>query len=359
MLSGRRIRFALLALAAIAALNTARCQAQAALLMEEPYGVFGLVNPTGHNAIYLERVCAETPTRLRRCGPGEPGTVISRYEGIDGYDWIAMPLIPYLYSVEDATHVPVRVDHAMVTQLRDRYREAHFESIGLDESGGSMVRHGWTQLVGVAYERRIYAFRFDTTEEQDDALIAQLNADANQSHFRMLTRNCADFARSVLNIYFPRNFRRSIFPDAGITTPKQVTYKLVHYAHKHPETNLKVFEIPQVPGYRAHSHSNKNISESFSTTVYAIPITLMNPYLFGGIVLDYFIRGRYRLVPKNPQVVEPDNLKTLTAAGPADQNSASASAQANSAVPGDFPMTQDPPGAHSGLQEIKAAHEQF
>ena len=37
------------------------CRAQAALLMEEPYGFFGTLNPTGHNAIYFERVCAETP----------------------------------------------------------------------------------------------------------------------------------------------------------------------------------------------------------------------------------------------------------------------------------------------------------
>jgi len=35
--------------------------------MEEPFGNFGDMNPTGHAAIYLNRVCAETPTQLRRC----------------------------------------------------------------------------------------------------------------------------------------------------------------------------------------------------------------------------------------------------------------------------------------------------
>jgi hypothetical protein len=38
------------------------------------------------------------------------------------------------------------------------------------------VHGGWTQLLGAAYERRIYAFRFETTEAQDDALIEKLNA---------------------------------------------------------------------------------------------------------------------------------------------------------------------------------------
>ena len=91
--------------------------------MEEPYGFFGTLNPTGHNAIYFERICAETPVKLRRCGPGELGAVISRYQGIDGYDWVAIPLIPYLYSVENAADVPAHVDHDTVVELRNHYRE--------------------------------------------------------------------------------------------------------------------------------------------------------------------------------------------------------------------------------------------
>ena len=77
-----------------------RARADAALLMEEPYGEFGAFNPTGHAAIYLNHVCAESPTRLRPCRPGEPGAVISRYHKIDGYDWLAIPLVPYFYAVE-------------------------------------------------------------------------------------------------------------------------------------------------------------------------------------------------------------------------------------------------------------------
>jgi hypothetical protein len=89
----------------------------------------------------------------------------------------------------------------------------------------------------------------------------------------------------MLNDYFPRTFRRSIFPDAGMTTPKQITYKLVRFGRKNPGTELTVFEIPQIPGYRRRSHSAKGIDESFVTTIYAIPIALMNPYLAGGLLL--------------------------------------------------------------------------
>ena len=91
--------------------------------MEEPYGEFGAFNPTGHAAVYLNHVCAETPTQLRLCRSGELGVVISRYHKIDGYDWIAMPLIPYLYAVNDVDAVPMSVDKATVARLRMISRE--------------------------------------------------------------------------------------------------------------------------------------------------------------------------------------------------------------------------------------------
>ncbi len=72
----------------------------ATLLLEEPYGKLGFFTATGHAAVYLSGVCAETPLVLRVCAPGEQGIVISRYDGVGGYDWVAIPLIPYLYAVE-------------------------------------------------------------------------------------------------------------------------------------------------------------------------------------------------------------------------------------------------------------------
>lgn len=96
-----------------------------ALFVEEPYGTFGHMNPTGHSAVYFSNVCAETPVKLRACLPGESGVVISRYNSIAGYDWIAIPLIPYLYAVEEPDQVPPSADAATVELLRDEYRQAH------------------------------------------------------------------------------------------------------------------------------------------------------------------------------------------------------------------------------------------
>src|SRR5437588_11853103 len=91
----------------LAGLTPKSAHAQATLLLEEPYSYDGTFAGTGHAAVYLARVCAETPTTLRRCQPGESGVVVSRYHHVGGRDWIAVPLIPYLYAVTDPTSIPL------------------------------------------------------------------------------------------------------------------------------------------------------------------------------------------------------------------------------------------------------------
>ena len=82
-------------------------RAGATLYLGEPYGYDGAFAGTGHAAVYLSGVCATSPIVLRQCAPGETGIVLSRYRGIGGYDWIAIPRIPYLYAVEETEDVPL------------------------------------------------------------------------------------------------------------------------------------------------------------------------------------------------------------------------------------------------------------
>ncbi len=292
------------------ALFAQRCPcatAQAALLMEEPFGFFGFLNPTGHSAVYFERICVETPVKLRRCEPGELGAVITRYQGIAHYDWIATPLLPYLYAVESASAVPTRADRETVNGLRNSYHDAHLRSLGDVPRGGDRKR-GWSQFVGVSYERRIYAFRFATTEDQDDALITQMNSEANRSRFNLITRNCADYTGDILNFYFPKTFRRSILPDGGITTPRQISHKLVRHAREHPELQLTIFDIRQVPGYRRHSRRNQSVAASMITRGYAFPFAFISPYIVGGFLADYLIWGRFPLPLKEAPILTPEKL---------------------------------------------------
>jgi hypothetical protein len=285
--------------------------AQAALLLEDAAGFSSILSPSGHVALYFARICADTPTRLRRCAPGELGTVISRYEGIKGTDWLAIPLLPHLYAVENPLEVPAHVDHKTVAELRQAYHDARLTTLGKNVPVGGRLMPGWNQLMGAAYERRIYAYRFETTEEQDDALIARLNDDRNVSHFNFFSTNCADFVSNILNFYFPGAFKRRILPDAGITMPRQTAYQLERYARSHPEIHLQLMEIPQIPGYRRQSGHSKSIAESLVVTGDVIPLALLNPYAAGAVVLDYLICGRYPLGPQHPEILSPATMTIL------------------------------------------------
>ena len=223
--SRRLFHVAALLFLLLAASTVAR--ASVALLMEEPFGNFGAFNPTGHAAVYLNHICAASPTELRPCRPGEFGVVISRYHRIAGYDWIAIPLIPYLYAVDDANDVPASVTPAQVAALRDAYRRQHMLDLAPDDSKGRAPKGEWIQLIGSSYDRTIHGFEVASTPEQDGRFIALFNDKHNVAHFNLLFHNCADFSRAVLDIYLPHAIHRSFIADIGLTTPKQVAKSLV------------------------------------------------------------------------------------------------------------------------------------
>lgn len=268
-------------------MGAAVLQADISVLLEEPYGTFGGMNPTGHAAIYLSRVCAQTPTVLRLCRPGELGVVVSRYHRVGGYDWIAIPLIPYLYAVENPEQVPSWATPEEVDSLRDRYRRSHLESVAPDGSGGSLPRGDWTQLVGEAYERTIYAFRVQTTKQQDEQLIRMLNDGRNRCDFHLIYRNCADFVRRAVDLYYPNAIRRNFSSDLGIMTPKQAAKRLVAYSKKHPELQLTLLMIPQVAGTIPRSGPVRGVLESLlESKRYVVPLALLSilhPAVGGGL----------------------------------------------------------------------------
>jgi len=293
--------------------------ASVALLLEEPFGHFGAMNPTGHAAVYLSHVCAEGPTHLRMCRPREFGAVISRYHKIDGYDWMAMPLLPYLYAVDDPAEVPAWVDKDEVGQLRDAYRRAHLEAIAPDAKGGKAPNGEWIQLVGSSYDRKIYGFQVGTTAQQDERFVALFNDRKDVSHFNLFFHNCADFSRVVLDTYIPDVVHRNFIADVGLTTPKQVARSLTKYGEKHPEAQMSAFVIPQVEGTVKRSHSVNGVTESLvKSKKYLIPMAILTPHATGTVALAYLVDGRFKL-PKdapsfdlNEAAVKPEEVAPLT-----------------------------------------------
>ncbi|MGA8540062.1 MAG: hypothetical protein WB566_11220 [Terriglobales bacterium] len=285
----RLLAFLLLCLCGIS-----QAHAAATLLLEEPYSYDGAFAGTGHVAVYLSHVCAASPVILRPCSEGETGVVLSRYDGIGGYDWIAIPLIPYLYAVDWPDAVPLFADARLVAFLRDQYRRDYLEELVPDRPDGGIPEGNWYELVGASYDRTIYGFEIETTPEQDARLIEKLNSEPNRERYNFVKRNCADFVREVIDFYYPHALHRSVIGDLGVTTPKQIAKMLEKYGHKHPELESSVFLMPQVPGAIRRSKPVHGVLESvMASKKYMVPLVVLHPYIGGGVLVEYFGHRRF------------------------------------------------------------------
>ena len=283
---------------------SALASASATLLLEEPYGKLGFFTATGHAAVYLSGVCAESPLVLRPCHPGENGVVISRYDGINGHDWIAIPLIPYLYAVDRPEEIPLFADAKMTAFLRDRYRRKYLEAIAPDGKNGGAPGGNWYELVGSSYDRAMYGFEIETTPEQDAALIRKLNSSSNVSHFHMVSQNCADFAKKIINFYYPRSLHRSVVADIGITTPKQMAKMLIKYSAHHPDLQFSRIVISQVPGSMPRSSTVHGVVDAFFTSKkYIVPSAVVSPIFAGCVAAVYVGTGAERFDPARNALV--------------------------------------------------------
>jgi hypothetical protein len=285
---------------------TPQARADVTALLEEPYSYDGAFAGTGHTAIYLTRVCAASPTRLRRCNPGELGVVISRYNRIGRYDWIAIPLLPYLYAVAQPEDIPLYADSKLVTFLRDQYRRENLEDLAPDKSSGEAPGGDWVQLVGSSYDRTSYGFQIETTAEQDDELIRWLNSAPNRRSYKVVSRNCADFVRDVVNFYYPKAVSRAILADLDVATPKHAAKSLVKYSERHSDLEFSSFVIPQVPGSIKRSRPVRGLIESvFKAKKYVLPLAVFHPFVAGGVASIYITGGRFNPA-KNALVFNPN-----------------------------------------------------
>jgi hypothetical protein len=224
--------------------------------------------------------------------------VISRYDGVGKHDWVAIPLIPYLYAVERAEDIPLFADAKMTAFLRDRYRRKYLEAIAPDVRNGEPPGGNWYQLIGSSYDRTIYGFEIETTTEQDLELIRKLNSSPNVSHFHLLSRNCADYAKDIINFYYRKALHRSVFADVGITTPKHMAKMLTKFSSRHPELRFTRIVIAQVPGSMPRSTTAHGVVESFfKSKKYIVPSAVVSPIFAGCVAGVYFSSGAGHFKP--------------------------------------------------------------
>jgi len=111
--------------------------AGATLLLEEPYSYDGTFAGTGHVAVYLSRVCADSPLLLRRCEPGEKGSrpqPLPR-ELANTTGWRSR-CSPTCMPSTLRKRCRLYADAKLEAFLRDRYRRKYLAAIAPDVNNG-------------------------------------------------------------------------------------------------------------------------------------------------------------------------------------------------------------------------------
>ncbi|HUQ33682.1 MAG TPA: hypothetical protein VM095_16295 [Pyrinomonadaceae bacterium] len=274
-------------------------RADVSLFMLESVGVAGEFTGSGHTAIYFSNICAEGPTHLRLCRPGEQGAVISNYPDFgknSANEWLAIPVISYLYGVENERNIPLYANGKLRNFLRESYRKKYLTTIVPDKADGTMPEGGWRTMLTMAFNRDIYSFNVKTTIEEDTQFLKEFNSSTGKGEFNSFTRNCADFARKVINRYFPGAAHRDVINDFGITTPKAIAKSLTSYASGRPERLFNIAKYSQIAGPIWRSYDNTSFTEKALTSKkYLIPALVFYPPLYGVFAGAYLVTGRFNV----------------------------------------------------------------
>ena len=311
----------------IALLACSRAYADAGVVLNESLDEsMDRITGSGHSAVYFSRICPESPVKLRLCRPDESGSVMSNYINIGedhSYEWNVVPLNIYLYGVEDPRNRPIFGSYMIKHLLEERYRKEYLAAYCSVPACRTSPKSEWREMVAATLIRSVYIFAVNTTVEQDQALIAEFNAAANENHFNGVTRNCADFTRRVINTYFPHAVNADYLNDFGMTSPKAMARKFTRYALRHPESNFRVLHFAQVPGTIKRSNEvHAGTEQLYHSKKFLVPMLIFAPHELAVVSASYVLTGRF-----NPEhefekypAAEPDS--EISSANP-DQRAAS------------------------------------
>jgi hypothetical protein len=232
----------------------------------------------------------------------------------------------FLYGVEDPNNRPLVGSQKIKHLLEERYREKYLSGYCESESCRTSKSAEWREMVGATISRSLYIFIVKTSIEQDEALIAELNSGPNVNHFNGALRNCADFTRRVMNIYFPGAVRPDYINDFGMSSPKGITRSFEHYALKHPELDLVALHFAQVPGtYKRSSEARSGTEQLYLSKKLAVPLAIFAPYELGAAAGTYVLTGRFNVLKESEkyptaQATETSyDIKVAKAAGDDDR----------------------------------------
>ena len=270
--------------------------ADIALLVHEAKGFSGEMTGSGHISVYISDLCTNPPLVIRECKPNESkGLVISSYLGFGTkteYGWFAIPIFNYLYGVENAEQIPLYSNRKIQEFLRESNRANYLEKLIPRLANEKLPPGRWTELFGAALDRDLYAFTVNTTLEQDLRFLQKYAVSPSESDFNLITNNCADFAKNIINFYFPDAVSRDFINDFGVTTPKALAHSFKNYATKRPNLHFYIHKYSQLDGAIARSSDLQHFTEkAFKSKKYVAIQALTMPILLPVFAGTFFLTG--------------------------------------------------------------------
>jgi hypothetical protein len=275
----------------------------------------------GHSAIYLSNVCPDgSPVKLRLCAPGEEGSVLSNYADFEEnrkYEWNIVPVSVFLYGVKNPADRPLYASLELRKMLQDEYRLASMRGVCESTECATDPDANWRDLVAATFVRTVYIFEVKTTEEQDRKFIEHFNATPNVSRYSGFHYNCADFAKDVVNFYFPHAVHSNRVNDLGLTGPKAICRSLTHYASHRPAMELRVTRFSQLPSDLRRSDNAREATETIFRTKKCLFPMMLRPEYLGFFTASYWISGRFNVEKTFRQFGPDEALASVELAGEA------------------------------------------
>jgi hypothetical protein len=295
-----RGRYSIFVALLVTLLASARARADVGVILNDSLDTsVARITGSGHTAVYLSRICPESPVKLRLCKPGEQGSVISNYTTLgedEPFEWNIVPLNVYIYGVADPAERPLFASPKIKSALEEAYREKVLADYCQSETCRTSGKAEWREMVSAESERTFYILIASTTLEQDQKLIDEFNSLPNVNHFNGMTHNCADFAKHIIDTYFPHAAHRDPINDFGMTSPKAVARSFAHWAHHHPHEQYHVVHFAQLPGtIKRSSECRSGTEQLYHSKKLLVPMAVFAPHELGIVTGSYLLTGRFNV----------------------------------------------------------------
>ncbi len=259
-------KLSLFCLAIFAFSDKSQADLSMVILESEPIFPMSIFLNQGHTVTYITDRCPrlsdsspEGRIKIAKCNPGEPqGVVINHHTGLgkENYDWFISRPSTFFYGV-DQPHLTPLITNKKVKNLAEQssfVTQEFQKAIRLGPDGKppkGFIEGEWITNVAQVYTREAYAFTMKVSQEQEDMIVDRLNKDPNTSKFDLIFNNCSDPSEFWLNYIFP-DFSHTMMSKASglgfMATPKGVAQDIVSYAEKHPEVELNISKVTEIPG---------------------------------------------------------------------------------------------------------------